>query len=688
MNKGYQPEKGAFARLEDTQISSLRETVLTGGADLGLEHRARSEADLPLLDRVIAEAAAALKARQAEDGHWCFELEADATIPAEYILLEHFLDDINPDVQTQLAVYLRAKQALHGGWPLYHDGDFNISASVKAYYALKLVGDDPDAPHMMRARDAILAHGGAARGNVFTRITLALFGQVPWRAVPVMPIEIMLLPRWSPFHLSRVSYWSRTVLVPLLVLMARRPCARNPRRIGIRELFVTPPEEEKHYLRNPTGAFPGELFLLLDRLLRLVEPLFPSKPRERAIQAAIEFVTKRLNGDDGLGGIFPAMANSVMAFDTLGFAPDQPARKTAMSAIRGLLMSKKRETFCQPCVSPLWDTVLAMYAMMEAGEPGTGRVISEASEWVIDCQVLDTVGDWADKRPNLRPGGWTFQYRNAYYPDLDDTGAAVMALDRAGGPAASPELREAVKRGTEWVLGMQCRKGGWGSFDADNTHFYLNHIPFADHGALLDPPTADVTARCVSMLGQLGHGLENSAVAKGMALLKREQEPDGSWFGRWGVNYIYGTWCVLSACHAVGEDPNSPYIRKAVDWLKAGQRADGGWGEDGETYWPERRGEAKASTPTQTAWALLALMSAGECDSEAVRRGVDFLLSAPRTAGSCDEAYYNAVGFPRVFYLHYHGYPAYFPLWALARYRNLTQAGSSNRRDGRDRLGM
>ena len=629
--------------------------------------RAEPVIDATTLDSVIDSAAQSLIGQQDADGSWVYELEADATIPAEYIMLEHFLGDIDPEIERKLAAYLRDVQGEHGGWPLYHLGDFNLSASVKAYLALKLAGDAPEAPHMQRAREAILAHGGAARTNVFTRISLALFRQVPWRAIPAMPPEIMLLPRWFPFHLTKVSYWSRTVIVPLLILLARKPAALNPRGVNIAELFTTAPFDERHYLVNPTGKPLGDVLLTVDRIVRMVEPLFPKSLQRRSIEKAVAWVTERLNGEDGLGGIFPAMVNTVLAFHVLGYPRDHPDFVTAREAVRKLLVFKNGYGYCQPCMSPVWDTGLALHALLEAGEPANSPVMKSAIDWLIDRQITDVRGDWAGARPDTSPGGWAFQYRNDYYPDTDDTGMVVMALQRSEDPAAKP----AIERGIQWILGMQSKTGGWGSFDADNTHAYLNHIPFADHGALLDPPTADVSARCIGALCQHGMDRNHPAVARGIEFLKRDQEPDGSWFGRWGTNYIYGTWSVLCALNAAGEDPSQPYIQKAVAWLKACQSADGGWGEDCSTYWDHRRGEAKAPTPSQTAWALLGLMAAGEVDSPEVARGIRFLIDAPHADGGWQEDVYNAVGFPRVFYLKYHGYAKYFPLWALARYRTL-----------------
>jgi squalene-hopene/tetraprenyl-beta-curcumene cyclase len=621
------------------------------------------------VDSTIDGAASWLLNRQADDGHWIFELEADATIPAEYIFLNHFLGEIDDEIEQKIAVYLRRQQNADGGWPLFFDGDTDLSASIKAYYALKLVGDDPNEPHMVRARDAILLRGGASKANVFTRFALALFGQLPWRAVPVIRVEVMLLPRWSPFHIDKVSYWSRTVVVPLLVIAALKPKARNPRGIGIEELFIRPPADERQFQTNPTGHWLGEVFLKLDTFGHRVQNLIPSAITQNAVDKAMQFITDRLNGEDGLGGIFPAMANAVMAFDALGYERDHPDFVTARRAIDKLLVIKDEEAYCQPCLSPVWDTSLVLHALQETGYNSTDVCLQSAASWLETLQIVEQKGDWLFNRPQVPSGGWAFQYRNDFYPDVDDTAVVVMGLDRLDDAQHS----NAIRRASEWIVGMQSTNGGWGAFDADNEYYVLEHIPFADHGALLDPPTEDVTARCVGMLAQLGYKNDDPTVASALAFLRERQEPDGSWFGRWGTNYVYGTWSVLSALNAVGEDLESPYIRKAVTWLKSCQREDGGWGEDCATYWPDRRGEAKTSLPTQTAWALLGLMAAGEIDSEAVRRGVEYLVDQAGEDGIWDETYYNAVGFPRVFYLRYHGYSAYFPLWALARYRNLSR---------------
>jgi squalene-hopene/tetraprenyl-beta-curcumene cyclase len=625
-----------------------------------------------------------LLGRQAADGHWAFELEADSTIPSEYILLNHFLGTIDDNVERKLAAYLKATQGKHGGWPLYHDGDFNLSASVKAYFALKLTGEDVNAPYMSWARKAILDHGGAARANVFTRFALALFGQVPWRAVPLIRVEALLLPKWAPFHVDKVSYWSRTVMVPLMVLAALKPKARNPRNVNIAELFLKPADKVRIYQTNPTGKFLGTMFLWADFLGRLVEPALPKAWEKKAIDEALKFIHARLNGEDGLGGIFPAMANALMVFDTLGYGKDHPDYAVCRRAIDKLLVLNEDQGYCQPCLSPVWDTGLAAHALMECGLGVGDAHLQKAAEWLRDRQILDVEGDWINGRPGVRPGGWAFQYWNDYYPDVDDTAVVVMALHRA-----DPEkYKEAIERGAEWVIGMQSKNGGWGAFDADNDYMFLQNIPFADHGALLDPPTADVSARCVSMLAQLGYRRDHPVVARGLAYLRNEQEKDGSWFGRWGNNYVYGTWSVLCAFNAAGEDMQAPHVRKAVMWLKFCQRPDGGWGEDCSTYWyhrtwhhsvetlQRRLDEVKTSTPSQTSWAVMGLIAAGEVDSKSVARGIDYLLAAERRGGKWHEEYFNAVGFPRVFYLRYHGYSAYFPLWTLARYRNLKRGNT------------
>ncbi|MGU3780525.1 squalene--hopene cyclase [Burkholderia metallica] len=627
------------------------------------------------VDAAVARATDALLAAQKADGHWVYELEADSTIPAEYVLLVHYLGETpNVELERKIGTYLRRIQQADGGWPLFTDGAPNISASVKAYFALKVIGDDENAEHMQRARRAIHAMGGAEMSNVFTRIQLALYGAIPWRAVPMMPVEIMLLPQWFPFHLSKVSYWARTVIVPLLVLNAKRPLAKNPRGVRIDELFIDPPVNAGLLPRQGHQS-PGwfAFFRVVDHALRAVDGLFPNYTRERAIRQAVSFVDEHLNGEDGLGAIYPAMANAVMMYDVLGYAEDHPNRAIARKSIEKLLVVHDDEAYCQPCLSPVWDTSLAAHALLETGDARAEDAAIRGLEWLRPLQILDVRGDWISRRPHVRPGGWAFQYANAHYPDVDDTAVVAVAMDRAQKLRQNDAYRDSIARAREWVVGMQSSDGGWGAFEPENTQYYLNNIPFSDHGALLDPPTADVSGRCLSMLSQLGETPLNSEPARrALDYMLKEQEPDGSWYGRWGMNYVYGTWTALCSLNAAGLPPDDPRMKRGAQWLLSIQNKDGGWGEDGDSYKLNYRGfEQAPSTASQTAWALLGLMAAGEVNNPAVARGIDYLIAHQNEAGLWDEARFTATGFPRVFYLRYHGYRKFFPLWALARYRNL-----------------
>ena len=423
------------------------------------------------LDRAIAEARDAMTAAQSAAGYWLFELEADCTIPAEYIMMMHFLDEIDTELETKIAAYLRARQQPGGGWPLYHGGEFNMSCTVKAYYALKLAGDDVKAPHMARARAAILERGGAARSNVFTRIALALFGQIPWRGVPYIPVEIMLLPKWFFFHLDKVSYWSRTVMVPLFILCTRKPLAKNPRGVHIQELFATPPELERDYFRDARkGGWLGKVLLVVDRLSRRIDPFIPKAMRERATRAAEQWMLERLNGEDGLGAIFPAMVNALEVMTILGYPADDPRRVTAKRALQKLLVVGPSSAYCQPCVSPVWDTALTALAMQEAGCAPSAKAVTRALDWLQAEQILDEPGDWQVDRPHLKGGGWAFQFANDYYPDLDDTAVVAWAMHQAPNAA---DYAENISRALDWLSGMQSENGGFAAFDADNTSYYL-----------------------------------------------------------------------------------------------------------------------------------------------------------------------------------------------------------------------
>ncbi len=619
------------------------------------------------IETALNSAISSLIQQQANDGHWCFELEADCTIPAEYIIMMHFMDEIDEELQEKLAVYIRRNQNKEGGWPLFYGTEMDISCSVKAYYALKMAGDDPAASHMVKAREAILNNGGAAKSNVFTRIMLAMFGQIPWRGVPFIPVETMLFPKWFPFHLMKVAYWSRTVMVPLFILCSYKVKARNPQNIHVRELFVTPPEEEKNYFQFKSGL--NRFIYYLERIGYHTERFIPGKLRSYATKKAEKWFVERLNGEDGLGAIFPAMVNAYEALDHLGYPEDHPDRVTAKKALEKLLVVKKNEAYCQPCVSPVWDTLLASCALHESGSDKAQESVSSAANWLIENQLDEEPADWKQYKPNLKGGGWPFQYRNDYYPDLDDTAFAAYILQRI----EPVKYKKSILSAANWLKGMQSRNGGFAAFDADNTYYYLNEIPFADHGALLDPPSADVSARCVMLFGLLADDYPEfrTPMESSIQYLMNEQESDGSWFGRWGTNHVYGTWSVLIAFETAGVPNDDPAVLKAVEWLKSVQRRDGGWGEDNWSYHdPKTRGKARSSNAFQTAWALLGLMAAGETQSPEAEKGINYLLNTQYDDGLWYGPEFTSPGFPRVFYLKYHGYDKYFPIWALSRYRN------------------
>ncbi len=621
---------------------------------------------LSSLKHAIASAKDRLLAQQHDDGHWVYELEADCTIPAEYILMNHFVGEIDDETEQKIARYLRDQQYDEGGWPLFSGGDVDLSCSVKAYYALKLVGDDPHEEHMIRARNTILNHGGAANSNVFTRITMALFGQVPWRATPFIPAEVIILPKWFPFHIDKVSYWSRTVMVPLFVLCTMKAEAANPRGVDIRELFIVPPEDVQHYFKVKDAL--GRAFLILDHVGRMIEKLVPEFVRCYSIRRCKHWFLERMNEDHGIGGIFPAMVNVYESLVTMGYPKDHPKRIQAREAIDALLVRRGDSMYCQPCVSPVWDTCLASQAMIETEtEANITNEIEHALDWLKDRQLSDEPGDWRIPRPHLAGGGWAFQYSNYYYPDLDDTSMVAWAMQRTN----KEKYAEPIRRAAKWVAGMQSKGGGFGSFEVNNTQYYLNSIPFADHGALLDPPTADVTGRSIALMCLADKEKYATNIKDAIQYLKDEQEKDGSWFGRWGTNYIYGTWSVLTALEIADEDPQQDYIRNAVDYLQRMQNDDGGWGESNESYYPPRHYRPYQSTAFQTAWALLALLAVGEAHTDTVKKGIQYLIDHQTDDGQWHDESFTAPGFPRVFYLKYHGYTMYFPLWALARYRNL-----------------
>lgn len=625
------------------------------------------------LNRAIEKAQDQLLSVQNDNGYWVFELEADCTIPSEYILMMNYLGEIDEVLQSKIANYLRSRQSQDGSYPLFTGGFADISCSTKVYYALKLAGDSIEAEHMVRLRNYILSKGGAAKANVFTRIMLATFEQLPWRGVPYIPVEIMLFPSWFPFHLDKVAYWSRTVMVPLFILCTLKAKAKNPKKINILELFVTHPDEEQHYF--PERTILNKVFLGLDFLGRATRPLIPKKSRDLAIVKAKDWIIERLNGEDGLGGICPAMMAAYQALLLLGMPKDHELIVTARKAIDKLLVINEHDAYCQPCLSPVWDTALAALALQEVDKgldainPVTNQSLTRAYEWLKSKQLSDEPGDWRISKPNLEGGGWAFQFENPYYPDVDDTAVVGFAMAES----KLPNLEESIHRATRWIVGMQSKNGGYGAFDVDNTHYYLDEIPFADHGALLDPPTSDVSARCAMLMAKVAqdHDEYLPALERTIDYIRNEQEVDGSWFGRWGTNYIYGTWSALLGLEQTSLSKTDPMYVNAVKWLKSKQREDGGWGEDNASYHDKSlSGAYHFSTAFQTAWAVLGLMAAGEVASPEVKAGINFILHNQQADGVWNDKCFTAPGFPKVFYLKYHGYDKFFPLWALARFRN------------------
>ncbi|HSF09678.1 MAG TPA: squalene--hopene cyclase [Nitrospirales bacterium] len=628
-----------------------------------------------------------LSMQDPEKGFWVEELEADTTLTSDYVMLRRFLDVIDVDRERKATRYLLHTQLEDGGWPIFFGGPADISASVKAYFALKLAGVSPDEPVMQRARSLILGKGGVVQANVFTKITLALFGQYDWRGIPCMPPEIFLAPRWFYFNLYAVSYWSRAVIIPLLIIFAHRPLCTISKEQGIDELFLQPRQEVDYahvppLHRDSTLVSWRNFFVWVDGLLRLYEA-YPIKAlRKKALSSVQSWMIEHMGGEGGLGAIYPAMAYSIFALRALGYSTDHPLVQKALREIEALeIYSNPGNTptptmlHLQPCHSPVWDTALTINALIERGLALDHSSLQRADAW-LRARQCRKVGDWAVSAPKARSGGWAFQFENEWYPDVDDTAAVVTGLAKINS-AEVLGSDEALQRGFRWALALQGSDGGWGAYDKDNNKLIFNKIPFADHQALLDPSTADLTGRCLEMLGTLGYDQSHPAVNPAIEFLRKEQEPNGSWYGRWGVNYIYGTWCVLSGLRAIGMDMTAPWIQQAVIWLESVQNSDGGWGESCTSYAEVEKAGRGESAASQTAWALMALLQAGESDSISVVRGVNWLIRHQRENGVWDEPFHTGTGFPRVFYLRYHGYFKYFPIWALGMYRNVKITGEA-----------
>ncbi len=633
-------------------------TALRFGKIAGLETR---------LKKAIAAAQNFLFSRQHEEGWWCGELEADTTLESDYIFLHTVLGTRDERRFQQCATEILRHQNADGGWPIFKGGPSNISASVKAYFSLKICGHSPEEELMQRARKRILEMGGVPACNTFTKIYLCGLGQYDYDAAPAIPPEIVLFPNWFWFNIYEISSWSRAILIPLSICYAKKPFKKIPDEWNIDELFPAGRHGSALRLKWDKKTIGWRnFFLVLDRLSHWFERVHVRPLRSIALKAAEKWMLERFEMSDGLCAIYPSILNSIIAMRCLGYSMDDPQVIRALDEFEKLGIEDEQGFRMQPCVSPVWDTAYALFALGESGVPATEPRLVKAAEWMLKKQNRHK-GDWSVKVPKAEPGGWYFEHNNEFYPDVDDTAQVLLALNQTETKDARFQ-REAAQRGVNWVLAMQCRNGGWASFDKDNSRMVFQYVPFADHNAMLDPATVDITGRVLESLAAYGFTLQDKPVRRAIAFLRSEQEADGSWFGRWGVNYIYGTMCVLRGLEAIGFDRNDAMVQQALEWLRMVQNADGGWGEECGSYDdPNRKGEGR-STSSQTAWAVLGLMAGGDYRSESLARGIAYLLEHQEADGGWSEVPYTGTGFPRVFYLKYDAYPWYFPLMALAKY--------------------
>jgi squalene-hopene/tetraprenyl-beta-curcumene cyclase len=605
---------------------------------------------------------------QTEEGYWWGELEADTTLESDYILYLHVLGDLKSEKIAKLAKYVRDRQLSDGGWNIFYGGPAELNATVKAWVALRLAGDLPTSAHLERARNRIHELGGLEATNSYVRFYLAMVGAIGWDFVPAIPPELMLLPDWFPINLYDMSSWTRGIVIPLAIVYADKPCWRLPETVTVNELFRAPGKRPPSLAWDKRVLSWKNIFLAVDRGVKLYESS-PWKPfRKVALARARKWMLERLERSEGLATIYPAMMNSIFALLAEGGDTTDPLLAREIRFLSRYEIEEKGTLRVQPCISPLWDTAIAMVSLEEAGINPAHPSLLAASRWLVDNQILGS-GDWQVKNPNAQPGGWAFEFRNDFYPDVDDTAFVLMALGRVADPQPT-RLRASIRRGLAWLASMQNSDGGWGAFDHENNRQFLNHIPFADHNAMLDPSTADVTARAVECLGQMGWPATHPVIKRAQAFLRKDQTADGSWFGRWGVNYVYGTSGVLRALEAVGL-AELPECQRAATWLRSVQNSDGGFGESVLSYYdPGLKAKGK-STASQTAWGLIGLLAASGPDDAAAARAVAWLVAHQNDDGTWDEDEFTGTGFPQVFYLKYHLYRNSFPLYALARYDNL-----------------
>jgi squalene-hopene/tetraprenyl-beta-curcumene cyclase len=652
-----------------TPEARLRVELPHGSATHGAAAVPRRDADSPV-EQAIGRSVKWMLSAQSREGYWWGELEADTTLESDYVLYLHILGELDSSKTAKLARYIRERQLPDGGWNIFYGGPAELNATVKAWVALRLAGEASSAPHLLRARAKILELGGLEATNSYVRFYLAMVGAIDWSFVPAIPPELMLLPDWFPINIYEMSSWTRGIVIPLAIVYAHKPEWRMPEGVTVGELFRNPGIKPPSLAWDKGVVTWKNIFLALDRGIKLYERMSWKPFRRVALSMARNWMLERLERSEGLGTIYPAMMNSIFALAAEGRDAADPLLAREVSFLARYEIEEGDTLRVQPCISPLWDTAIAMVSLEEAGLDPAHPSLLAASRWLVDNQILGP-GDWQVKNPDAEPGGWAFEFRNDFYPDVDDTAFVLMALGRVADP--EPErLRASIVRGLAWLMSMQNGDGGWGAFDHENNLDFLNHIPFADHNAMLDPSTADVTARAIECLGQMGWPATHPAIERAAAFVRHDQTADGSWFGRWGVNYVYGTSGVLRAMETLGLG-SAPECLRAAQWLRSVQNPDGGFGESILSYYdPALKAKGK-STASQTAWGLIGLLAGGSVQDPAVERAVAWLVSHQNEDGTWDEAEFTGTGFPQVFYLKYHMYRNSFPLYALARYDNLHQ---------------
>ena len=607
---------------------------------------------------------------QDANGHWCCELFVDSTLCSDYVLFMHWRGKVDRDLQEKCVAHIRRRQLADGGWNIFDGGPSEINACVKAYFALKLAGHRPSDTWMVEARANILRLGGIPRMNTFSKLYLALLGQFPWQYVPIIPVEVVLMPDWMYFNIYEMSSWSRAMLMPLAIINHYKPTRHLPEHLQLHELYPVGTEDKDFSLpRDPRFFAWKNFFLRWDSILKSVDDL-PWRPlRERALRKALAWMTERMGeGSDGLAAIFPAMLNALIALEAAGVPEDSPVYQKATKDFEGLFVHDPEDFRIQPCLSPVWDTAINMIALAESGLEPTHPALRKAAAWLYGKEVR-LLGDWTRQNSHPEASGWAFEYNNIYYPDTDDTMMVLMAL-RHVSPEDKAAAAACFKRALPWLLSFQCEDGGWAAFDKDVTKHWLEHMPFADHNAILDPTCSDLTARVLELLGYLGFSRDLPFVQRAIKHLQRTQEDDGSWYGRWGVNYIYGTWQVLRGLRSIGLDMRADWIQRGRDWLESCQNEDGGWGETASTYDDAQLKGKGPSTASQTAWALMGLIACGDLSRASIQRGLDYLMSTQVEDGSWKEPWTTGTGFPRVFYLRYDSYRNNWPLLAMATYLN------------------